>query len=66
MPLQVTSRGRYALRVMLDLAQRRDEGVVSLKTVAERQGISLKYLETLVCALRRAGLIESARGKEGG
>ena len=66
MPLQVTSRGRYALRVMLDLAQRRDEGVVSLKTVAERQGISLKYLETLVCALRRAGLVESARGKEGG
>ena len=62
MPLQVTSRGRYALRVMLDLAQRRDEGVVSLKTVAERQGISLKYLETLVCTLRRAGLVESARG----
>ena len=66
MPLQVTSRGRYALRVMLDLAQHRGEGVISLKTVAERQGISQKYLESIVCSLRRAGLVESARGKEGG
>ncbi len=64
--LQVTSRGRYALRVMLDLARHREEGVISLKTVAERQEISLKYLESLVCSLRRAGLVESARGKEGG
>ena len=51
---------------MLDLAQHRQEGVIPLKTVAERQGISLKYLETLVGALRRAELVESARGKEGG
>ena len=66
MPLQVTSRGRYALRVMLDLAQRRDEGVVSLKTVAERQGISMKYLEMIVAGLKKAELLESTRGKEGG
>ncbi|MCR5575720.1 MAG: RrF2 family transcriptional regulator [Oscillospiraceae bacterium] len=64
--MQVTSKGRYALRVMLDLAQHRGEGVVSLKTVAERQGISQKYLESIVCSLRKAGLVESARGKEGG
>ena len=51
---------------MLDLAQHRQEGVIPLKTVAERQGISLKYLEALVGALRRAELVESARGKEGG
>ena len=66
MPLQVTSRGRYALRVMLDLACHRADGVISLKTVAGRQGISLKYLESLVASVRRAGLVESSRGKEGG
>ena len=66
MSLQVTSKGRYALRVMLDLAEHREEGVISLKTVADRQGISQKYLEGIVCSLRRAGLVESARGKEGG
>ena len=64
--LNVTTRGRYALRVMLDLAQHRDEGFISLKTVAARQGISMKYLESIVCALKKAGLVESTRGKEGG
>ena len=56
--LNVTTRGRYALRVMLDLAQHRDEGFI--------QGISMKYLESIVCALKKAGLVESTRGKEGG
>ena len=51
MPLQVTSRGRYALRVMLDLAQHPDEGYISLKTIADRQDISMKYLEAIVGAL---------------
>ena len=64
--LNVTTRGRYALRVMLDLAQHPDEGYISLKTVAERQDISMKYLESIVCALKKAGLVESSRGKEGG
>lgn len=64
--LNVTTKGRYALRVMLDLAQHRDEGFISLKTVAERQDISMKYLESIVCALKKAGLVESTRGKEGG
>lgn len=66
MRLQVTSKGRYALRFMLDLAQHPEEGVTPLKTIAERQEISMKYLEAIVSALRKGGLVESARGKEGG
>ena len=64
--MNVTSKGRYALRVMIDLAQHPDEGFVSLKTVAERQGISMKYLEMIVSSLKKAELVESTRGKEGG
>ena len=64
--MNVTSKGRYALRVMLDLARHPGEGPISLKTVADRQGISQKYLESIICSLRKAGLVDSARGKEGG
>ena len=64
--MNITSKGRYALRVMLDLAQHPDEGFVSLKTVAERQDISMKYLEMIVSCLKKAELLESTRGKEGG
>ena len=64
--MNVTSKGRYALRVMLDLAQHRSDGFVSLKTVAERQGISMKYLEMIVGCLKKAELLDSTRGKEGG
>ena len=64
--MNVTSRGRYALRVMLDLAQHPEDGFVSLKTVAERQGISMKYLEMIVGCLKKAELLDSTRGKEGG
>lgn len=64
--MNITSKGRYALRVMLDLAQHEKEGYVSLKTVAERQAISMKYLEMIVGHLKRAGLVDSSRGKEGG
>ena len=64
--MNVTSKGRYALRVMVDLAQHREDGFVSLKTVAERQGISMKYLEMIVGHLKKAELVESTRGKEGG
>ena len=64
--MNVTSKGRYALRVMLDLAQHPEDGFVSLKTVAERQGISMKYLEMIVAHLKKAELLESSRGKEGG
>ena len=64
--MNVTSKGRYALRVMLDLAPHPDEGYISLKTVAERQDISMKYLEAIVGSLKKAGLVDSSRGKEGG
>lgn len=64
--MNVTSKGRYALRVMLDLAQHRDEGYISLKTIADRQRVSMKYLETIVSSLKKAELVDSTRGKEGG
>ena len=64
--MNITSKGRYALRVMLDLAQHPEDGFVSLKTVAERQQISMKYLEAIVGSLKKAELLESTRGKEGG
>ena len=64
--MNVTSKGRYALRVMLDLAQHPEDGFISLKTVAERQGISMKYLEMIVSGLKKAELVDSTRGKEGG
>lgn len=64
--MNITTKGRYALRVMLDLARHPDEGFVSLKTVSERQEISMKYLELIVSSLKKAELVESSRGKEGG
>ena len=64
--MNITSKGRYALRVMLDLAQHPDDSFVSLKTVADRQQISMKYLEAIVGSLKKAELLESTRGKEGG
>ena len=64
--MNITSKGRYALRVMLDLAQHREEGNISLKTIADRQGYSMKYLEMIVGSLKREGLVASTRGKEGG
>jgi len=64
--LNVTSKGRYALRVMLELASRQDENFVSLKTIADKHDISMKYLEAIVGSLKRASLLESTRGKEGG
>ncbi len=51
---------------MLDLAQHREEGFVSLKVVADRQNISMKYLEMIIAHLKKAELVESTRGKEGG
>ncbi len=64
--MNITSKGRYALRIMLDLAQHPEDGFVSLKVTADRQNISLKYLESIISLLKKAGLVESTRGKEGG
>lgn len=64
--MNVTSKGRYALRVMLDLAAHPEDGYISLKTIADRQGYSMKYLEMIVGSMKRAKLVESTRGKDGG
>ena len=62
----VSTRGRYALRMMIDLAEYQGEGYVSLKDIAERQGISKKYLEQIIPTLNRASLLQTVRGSQGG
>lgn len=64
--MNITTKGRYALRVMTDLAAHRDEGYISLSAISERQELSVKYLEMIVAHLKKAGLVESSRGKDGG
>ncbi|KIR03208.1 Iron-sulfur cluster regulator IscR [Lachnospiraceae bacterium TWA4] len=64
--MKITTKGRYALRVMIDLAQHEGEGFISLKAIADRQGISMKYLESIVSLLNKSGLLLSQRGKDGG
>ena len=62
----ISTKGRYALRVMIDLAEHRTEGYIPLKEVARRQEISEKYLESIIKLLVRARLLEGLRGKGGG
>ena len=62
----VSTKGRYALRVMIDLAEHRSEKYVPLKEVAARQEISEKYLESILVVLSKAGAIDALRGKGGG
>ena len=62
----ITTKGRNALKIMIDLARHEGEGFISLADIAERQKESLKYLETSAAQLTSAGLIVSARGKSGG
>lgn len=62
----ISTRGRYALRALVDLAQHRDKGFVPMWEVAERQGISLKYLERIMPLLTRNGLVTGASGRKGG
>ena len=62
----ISTKGRYALRVMLDLARHEDEGLIPLKDVAERQSISKKYLEIIVRELVNGKLIAGVSGKGGG
>ena len=62
----ITTKGRNALKIMIDLARNEGEGYVSLSDIAERQKESLKYLEASAAQLSAAGLVVSARGKSGG
>ena len=64
--MMISTKGRYALRVMLDLAAHRDDGYIALKTISDRQDISMKYLEQIVALLQKGNLLQSRRGKVGG
>ena len=62
----ISTKGRYAIRFLIDLAEHADEERIPLKDVAERQSISLKYLETFMPSLVKAGLVSGSHGKGGG
>ena len=62
----ISTRGRYALRVLIDLAESYNGSLIPMKTIAERQGISVKYMEHIVKLLMDLGLIEGVKGKCGG
>jgi Rrf2 family protein len=64
--MMISTKGRYALRVMIDLAEHPGEGFIPLKEIAERQGISVKYLESIIKVLTQAGYLHGLRGKGGG
>ena len=64
--MMISTRGRYALRVLVDLAENQKDGYVTLKEVADRQEISEKYLESIVKELVRARIVGGMRGKGGG
>ena len=64
--MMVSTRGRYALRILVDLAENQRDGYVPLKEIADRQEISEKYMESIVKDLVRAGVLEGLRGKGGG
>jgi Rrf2 family protein len=64
--MELNTRGRYAVMAMADLAGQRQAGAVPLSAIAERQRLSLPYLEQIFVRLRRSGLVESARGRSGG
>ena len=64
--MMISTRGRYALRIMIDIAEHQAEGYVPLKDSADRQEISEKYLESIVNMLVKSGFVEGLRGKGGG
>lgn len=64
--VMISTRGRYALRIMIDLAENHSDGYIAMKSIAERQGVSLKYLEKILPLLVGENMIEGVRGKGGG
>lgn len=64
--MKVSTKGRYALRLMLDLAEHNTGKFISLKDISERQGITVKYLEQIVTVLAKSGYLRSQRGNNGG
>lgn len=64
--MKISTKGRYALRIMLDLAQNSKGEYIPLKDISSRQGITIKYMEQIVPMLTKAGLVRSLRGNNGG
>ena len=64
--MKISTKGRYALRMLIDLAEHRGSGYIALKDIAERQGISKKYLEQIVPVFSRSGILRTNRGFQGG
>ncbi len=64
--MKISTRGRYALRLMLDLALNDSDQYITIKSISERQEISGKYLEQIISVLSRAGYVKSIRGAQGG
>lgn len=64
--MMVSTKGRYALTVMVDLARNSGGGFVSLSDIAERENLSMKYLESIISILNKGGMLQSLRGKNGG
>lgn len=62
----ISTKGRYALRVMIELAEHKSDEYVPLKVIADKQGISIKYLENIIPILSKSGIIEGLKGKGGG
>lgn len=64
--MKISTKGRYALRMLIDLTENREKGFVSLKEIAARQGVSKKYLEQIVPVMNASGLLITNRGYQGG
>lgn len=64
--MKISTKGRYAVRMLVDLAEHKNEGFVALKDIAERQEISKKYLEQIVPLLNKSGILKANRGYQGG
>lgn len=64
--MKISTRGRYALRVVIDLATQNSNDFIPLRDIAQRQEISMKYLEQIMRMLNKADIVESYRGKQGG
>lgn len=64
--MMISTKGRYALRVMIDLAEHQKTGYTPLKDIAQRQNISLKYLESIMTVFSKNGFVEAVHGKGGG
>ena len=64
--MKISTKGRYALRMLIDIASREEDGFISLKEISERQNISKKYLEQIVPLLTKNGMLRTNRGNKGG